>query len=204
MIEMGVTMSAGVPAIWQMLRQALMADPAKIAKVKGVLHTVICAGSTPPVEMMMWFQREVGVEFRHLWGMTEMNPVGSVSHFFQCHRDLSRTADERADNLNYQGLPFFSVEWCVADSDNFDKRLPCDGESTGELLVRGPCVTNSYWKGAGKDKFHRGFLKSGDVSIITPTQAMQIRDRSKDVVKSGGEFISSIDLENMIASMPSV
>eukprot|EP00746_Dinoflagellata_sp_MGD_P025145 gnl/MRDRNA2_/MRDRNA2_15908_c0_seq1.p1 gnl/MRDRNA2_/MRDRNA2_15908_c0~~gnl/MRDRNA2_/MRDRNA2_15908_c0_seq1.p1 ORF type:complete len:355 (+),score=70.39 gnl/MRDRNA2_/MRDRNA2_15908_c0_seq1:69-1067(+) len=204
LIETGCTLSCGVPAIWQMLRQALQADPAKIAKCKGVLKTLICGGSAPPHEMMMWFHKEIGAEFRHVWGMTEMNPMGSCSSFIQTQEDNAKTAAERAEKLKYQGMPFFCVEWCITDPEDFEKTLPHDGETTGELLVKGPAVTAHYWKGVGKDKFHKGFLKTGDVATIAPKELMQIKDRSKDVVKSGGEFISSIDLENTVVSMQGV
>lgn len=202
--ETGVTLSAGVPSIWQMLRQALKNDPAMLAQVKGRLKTLIVAGSAPPQEMMMWFWKEVDVEFRHLWGMTEMNPVGTVSHFVQTQRDLLKTPEQRAENLRTQGLPFFCVDWEIANPDDLNKKIPHDGVQSGELLVKGPAVTSSYWKGVGADRFHNGFLKTGDVASISPTQYMQIRDRSKDLVKSGGEFISSQDLENTIMGMANV
>ena len=93
---------------------------------------------------------------------------------------------------------------CSADPDNLADVLPHDGKASGELLVKGPAVTTSYWGGAGADKFHNGYLKTGDVAAISPVQVMQIRDRSKDLVKSGGEFISSVDLENTLTAMPGV
>merc|ERR1711972_343218 len=106
--------------------------------------------------------------------------------------------------LKSQGIPFNTTEWDIADPDNLEKRLPHDGKTSGELLCKGPCVTASYWKGAGADKFIDGYLKTGDVASLTPTSVMQIRDRSKDLVKSGGEFISSVDLENALTGMPEI
>jgi len=203
-IEMGVTHSCGVPAVWQFLRSALTTSPEKMEKVRGVLKTLCTGGSAPPYEMMMWFLKELKVEFRHLWGMTEMNPLGSCSSFLQTQRDHQKTDEQRAENLRYQGMPTPSVEWYIADPDDLEQIQPHDGEHSGELLVKGPWVTTGYWGGVGKDKFHKGYLKTGDVASITPTDVMHITDRSKDLVKSGGEFISSIDLENTMTGMPSV
>lgn len=203
-VETGTTISAGVPAIWQMLRSSLEANPASMNKVNGVLKTLICGGSAPPLELMLWFQDQLGVTFRHIWGMTETNPLGTVSIPVATHADLKKSREEQASNLKSQGLPFFTVEMRLVDPDDFSKSVPKDGQSTGELLVKGPTVTRSYWKGMGKDKFYDGYLATGDVASISPTDVMRIRDRSKDLVKSGGEFISSVDLENAITSMPSV
>merc|ERR550532_3943408 len=99
----------------------------------------------------MWFWKEVDVEFRHIWGMTEMNPVGTVSHFVQTQRDLLKTPEQRAENLRTQGLPFYIVDWAIADTDNLNKEIPHDGVQSGELLVKGPGVTASYWRGVGAD-----------------------------------------------------
>lgn len=203
-IETGVSLSAAVPAVWQMLRQALEKDPSKIQRVKGVLKTLICGGSAPPQEMMMWFYNEMGVEFRHIWGMTETNPMGCTSHFVQTRRDLNKSPEERASNLKAQGIPFNAIEWAIADPDHLETRLPHDGETSGELLCKGPAVTVSYWKGVGADKFIDGYLMTGDVASLTPNNVMQIRDRSKDLVKSGGEFISSVDLENALTGMAEI
>lgn len=203
-IETGTTFSAGVPVIWQMLRTALEANDASMKKVNGVLKTLICGGSAPPLELMLWFKDKLGVTFRHIWGMTETNPLGTVSIPVATQADLSKSIEEQANNLKSQGVPYFTVQTRLVDPDDFSKDIPKDGQSTGELLVKGPTVTCSYWKGMGKDKFHEGYLATGDVSSITETEVMQIRDRSKDLVKSGGEFISSVDLENTITSLPSV
>jgi len=209
-IETGVTLSAGVPTIWQMLQQALQQDPSKIPRVRGVLKTLICGGTAPPLAMMEWYLKELGVEFRQIWGMTETNPLGTVSHFVQTQRDLKKSPAERLANLDMQGIPAPTVQVRIADSDALEeatpriKRVPADGKSAGELICRGPHVTTSYWKGAGADKFIDGWLKTGDVSSLSSTQEMKIRDRSKDLVKSGGEFISSVDLENSIVGMKEV
>lgn len=209
-IDTGVTLSAGVPTVWQMLQQALEQDPSKIVRVRGVLKTLICGGTAPPLAMMEWFLRETGVEFRQVWGMTETNPIGTMSHFVQTQRDLKKTPAERLAKLDFQGTPAVTVQIAIADSDKLEETQPSlkhvahDGESPGELICRGPHVTVGYWKGAGADKFIDGWLKTGDVSSLSPTLEMKIRDRSKDMVKSGGEFISSVDLENSIVGMPSV
>ena len=203
-IEKGVTLSSAVPTVWQSLKQALLSDPSKIPQVKGVLKTLICGGSAPPYELMMWYLNEMDVRFRHIWGMTEMGPLGTLSSFVQRQRDVHLSPEERAQNLISQGINVPTVEMKIVDSEDMSVRLPNDGETAGELLVQGPSCTVSYWKGAGPDKFIDGQVKTGDVASLSPSNVMKIRDRSKDVVKSGGEFISSIDLENAITGLPSV
>merc|ERR1719181_156031 len=108
---------------------------------------------------MMWFLKELDVEFRHLWGMTELNPLGTCSTFRQAQRDNHKTDEQRAENLRCQGTCVPSIEWFIADPDNMEDIKPEDGQASGELLVKGPWVTTRYWGGAGKDKFHRGYLK---------------------------------------------
>merc|ERR1719215_30736 len=120
-IETGVTVSAGVPTIWQMLQQALLQDPNKISRVRGVLKTLICGGTAPPLSMMEWFLNELGVEFRHLWGMTETNPIGTVSHFVQTAKDLKKSPKERLAKLDFQGMPALTVTVEIADSDKLEE-----------------------------------------------------------------------------------
>merc|ERR1711957_191630 len=143
-------------------------------------------------------------------GMTETNPIGTVSHFVQTAADLKKSPKERLAKLDCQGMPALTTIIEIAGSDELEESpprlvpVPHDGSSSGELICKGPHVTVSYWKGAGKDKFIDGYLKTGDVSSLSPCMEMKIRDRSKDMVKSGGEFISSVDLENCIVGMSSV
>merc|ERR1719245_458839 len=165
-IETGVTISAGVPTIWQMLQQALKEDPTKLSRVRGVLKTLICGGTAPPLAMMEWFLNELGVEFRHIWGMSETNPLGTVSHFMQTQMDLKKSPAERLVKLDFQGMPAFTTLIEIADSDKLEESppklvpVPHDGMSSGELICKGPHVTIGYWKGAGKDKFIDGYLKT--------------------------------------------
>merc|ERR1719162_2945385 len=114
-LETNTTISCGVPAIWQMLRTALEADPASIKKVNGVLKTLVCGGSAPPLELMLWFKNELGVTFRHIWGMTETNPLGTVSIPIATQADLTKSVESQAANLKSQGLPFYTVQMRLVD-----------------------------------------------------------------------------------------
>jgi fatty-acyl-CoA synthase len=151
--------------------------------------------------MIETFDREFGVEVLHAWGMTEMSPLGSVNHPKARHARL--TSQERLAVRLKQGRPPFGVEMKIVDDS--DKELPRDGEAFGDLLVRGPWITTGYFKGEGGEVLRDGgWFPTGDVATLDPDGYMQITDRSKDVIKSGGEWISSIDLENAAMAHPGV
>jgi acyl-CoA synthetase (AMP-forming)/AMP-acid ligase II len=192
-----VTFTAGVPTVWLALLQYMQANKLKLSTVK---YAVI-GGSAAPPAMIEAFDKEYGVEVLHAWGMTEMSPLGTVNHPKEKHNALSDEA-KLAIRLK-QGRPPYGVEMKIVD-DAGDE-LPRDGKAFGDLLVRGPWITNGYFKGEGGDVLREGdWFPTGDVATIDPDGYMQITDRSKDVIKSGGEWISSIDLENAAMAHPAV
>ncbi len=191
-----VTLSAGVPTIWQGLL-AYMGD--KGLKFSTMKRTVI-GGAAVPLAMIRRFDEEHGVQVIQGWGMTEMSPLGTVSTFKARHLGLS-TAERHAVQAR-QGRGMFGVEMKAVDKDGLE--LPWDGEAAGDLYVRGPWIASGYFKGEGGDPLVDGWFPTGDVGRIDAEGYLQITDRSKDVIKSGGEWISSIDVENIAMSHPAV
>jgi fatty-acyl-CoA synthase len=195
--EYRVSFSAAVPTVWMMLLQHLEANDAKLPHLKKV----VIGGSACPRAMTRTFQDVYGVEVCHAWGMTEMSPLGSLGSMKPEYARLS--GEERLDVQVKQGHPPFGVEMKIADDTG--KELPRDGKTFGRLKVRGPAVARSYYKGEGGEILDPdGFFDTGDVSTIDRYGYMQITDRAKDVIKSGGEWISSIDLENLAVAHPKV
>ncbi|MCU0938970.1 MAG: 3-(methylthio)propionyl-CoA ligase [Burkholderiaceae bacterium] len=196
-----VTCSAGVPTVWQGLLAHTEANHLKFSTMR---RTVI-GGSACPPSMLRLFQEKYGVQVLHAWGMTEMSPLGTVSTFKEKHRDLP---EDRRLALQYkQGRVIFGVDMKIVDANGQD--LPWDGIAFGDLLVRGPWVLREYFKQEGGstlqvDAAGQGWFPTGDVATIDPDGYMQITDRSKDVIKSGGEWISSIEIENVAVSHPAV
>eukprot|EP00484_Ammonia_sp_Unknown_P030414 CAMPEP_0197036808 /NCGR_PEP_ID=MMETSP1384-20130603/14193_1 /TAXON_ID=29189 /ORGANISM="Ammonia sp." /LENGTH=578 /DNA_ID=CAMNT_0042467023 /DNA_START=27 /DNA_END=1763 /DNA_ORIENTATION=- len=200
---------AGVPTVMQAFRAALQANPAKYAALKGKLTRCICGGSAPPAELIEWFINHWQIELIQAWGMTETNPLGTVARRCATRRDLENNQNgkhqELTKNQQVCGLAMPLVELRVVNPDNLDQPLPADGEQVGELLCKGPWVTKEYFGVDAKEKFHGdGWLKTGDMAVITKDQQMVIRDRSKDMIKSGGEWISSVDMENHVMALNEV
>jgi fatty-acyl-CoA synthase len=191
-----VTMSAGVPTVWQGL---LAYTEANNLKFSTMTRTVIGGSACPPA-MMALFQQKYGVQVLHAWGMTEMSPLGTVCTLKPKH--LAMGADERMAVQAKQGRAVFGVDMKIVDGDG--KELPFDGKQSGELLVKGPWIVSTYFKGEGGDPLVDGWFPTGDVSTIDADGYMQITDRAKDVIKSGGEWIGSIDLENIAMAHPAV
>jgi len=150
--------------------------------------------------MIASFRDDFGVDCKHAWGMTEMSPLGSLCTLKAKHERLS--AEERRELECKQGRTIFGVEMKIVDGEG--KELPRDGKAFGDLLVRGPWILKEYFKGAGGNPLRDGWFPTGDVATIDPDGYMQITDRSKDVIKSGGEWISSIDLENIAVAHPAI
>lgn len=192
----GVTMSAGVPTVWQGLLAYTDANNLKFSTMK---RTVIGGSACPPA-MMEAFEQKYGVHVLHAWGMTEMSPLGTVCTLKPKHLKLS--AAERMAVQAKQGRAIFGVDMKIIDPEG--KELPRDGKASGELLVKGPWIVSTYFKGEGGDPLVDGWFPTGDVSMIDPDGYMQITDRSKDVIKSGGEWIGSIDIENIAMAHPAV
>ncbi|MBN9089706.1 MAG: fatty-acid--CoA ligase [Reyranella sp.] len=191
-----VVFTAGVPTVWLALIQYMQANKLKLSTVR---YAVI-GGSAAPPAMIETFDKEYGVEVLHAWGMSEMSPLGTVNHPKEKHAALP-AAEQLAVRLK-QGRPPYGVDMKIVDDSG--KELPRDGKAFGDLLVRGPWITSGYFKGEGGDVLRDGWFPTGDVATLDPDGYMQITDRSKDVIKSGGEWISSIDLENAAMAHPGV
>ncbi|MDR7230988.1 fatty-acyl-CoA synthase [Caulobacter sp. BE264] len=193
----GVTFSAAVPTVWQMLLQHLEATGAKLPNLKKV----VIGGAACPESIIRAFHDKYDVEVVHAWGMTETSPVGTLSVLTD---DLAKLPyDQQMAWRLKQGRPPLGVEICLKDDE--DKRLPHDGKAFGHLKIRGPIIAAEYFRGAGgKILDDEGFFDTGDVATIDEHGFMQITDRAKDVVKSGGEWISTIEIENIAVGHPKV
>jgi fatty-acyl-CoA synthase len=191
-----VTCTAAVPTVWLMLLQHLEATGSKLPH----LRKVIIGGSACPRAIAKTFQDVYGVEVIHAWGMTEMSPLGTACTLKPEYAGLG--GDARLDIQQKQGQSPFMVEMKI--TDDAGKRLPWDGKTFGRLKVRGPAVARAYYKEDDTILDEEGFFDTGDVSTIDRHGYMQVTDRAKDVIKSGGEWISSIDLENLAVGHPKV
>jgi fatty-acyl-CoA synthase len=192
-----VTLTAGVPTVWLMLLQHLEQTGGKLPWLKRV----VIGGAASPRSMTETFERDYDVEVIHAWGMTEMSPVGSLATMKPEYAGL--TGGARLNIQQKQGYAPFGVEMKLTDDE--DRELPWDGRTFGRLKVRGMAVASSYFGGRGADQFDaEGWFETGDVAHIDEQGYMQITDRAKDVIKSGGEWISSIDLENIAMDHPAV
>lgn len=190
-----VTYTAGVPTVWLMLLQHMQAHHLKLPHLK----MVVCGGSAMPRSMIEAFLG-MGIGVRHAWGMTEMSPIGTLATLKPPF--LGAEGDARLDVLQTQGFPPFGVEMKI--TDDAGQELPWDGKTFGRLKVSGPSVAKAYYH-VDKDILDdAGFFDTGDVATIDAHGYMRITDRSKDVIKSGGEWISSIELENLAVGHPAV
>jgi fatty-acyl-CoA synthase len=194
-----VTLAGGVPTIWLGILALLDGNPGKWDL--SSLHTMIVGGSAAPPAMIDGFARRHGLEVLHAWGMTEMNPVGTIARV----RRTVAVADDAA-RLAVRSTQGYAVPFVETRHVSDDGRvLPRDGATMGELEVRGPWVAASYLGGEGPDRFTAdGWFKTGDVVTIDADGYVRITDRSKDVIKSGGEWISSVAVENALMSHPAV
>jgi len=196
-----VTLSAGVPTVWQGLLSHLEATGQQFSSMK---RTIVGGAACPPA-MLHKFQESYGVAVLHAWGMTELSPIGTVGTLKSKH--LTMSTDERRAVQSKQGRAPFGVDMKIVGPEG--NELPWDGATSGDLLVRGAWVVREYFRNAGGDPLQRdheaqGWFPTGDVATIDADGFMQITDRSKDVIKSGGEWIGSIDLENIAMAHPAV
>ncbi len=191
-----VSMSAGVPTVWLALLNFVKENKLKFSTLK----TLVIGGSAAPPAMIRGFRNEFGVNVLHAWGMTEMSPLGTAGTLKAKHADASQ--EDKFTVQARQGRAPFGVDMRIVDTQG--RELPWDGKAFGDLHVRGPWITSSYFKGEGGDPLKGGWFPTGDVANIDADGYMQITDRSKDVIKSGGEWISSIDLENIAVAHPAV
>ena len=191
-----VTFSAGVPTVWLGLINYALQNKLKFSTFR---RTVIGGAACPP-SMMDTLIDEFNVEVVHAWGMTEMSPLGTTGGLQVKHLELPRAAQRKI--LQKQGHAIYGVDMKIADDDG--KELPWDGVSYGHLLVKGPWIIARYFKDEGGDVLQDGWFPTGDVATIDADGYMQITDRSKDVIKSGGEWIGTIDLENLAMGHPAV
>ncbi len=197
----GVTLSAGVPTVWQGLLGYVEANGLKFS----TMRRTIIGGSACPPAMMKAFQERYDVQVLHAWGMTEMSPVGTVATLKGKQAELP--PEQRFALQSKQGRAVYGVDMKIVGADGAE--LPWDGEQSGELMVRGPWVIEKYFRDEGGDPLvpdaeGHGWFPTGDVASIDSEGFMQITDRSKDVIKSGGEWIGSIDLENIAMAHPGV
>lgn len=196
-----VTFAAGVPTVWQMLLGHMQDNDLRF----GTLRRTVIGGAACPPTMLQTFREHYGVDAMHAWGMTEMSPLGTVCTLKNKH--LSLPPEQQLALRIKQGRVIFGVDMKLVNDQN--EELPWDGRTPGNLMVKGPWVVSKYFQGEGgapskPDQEGDGWFPTGDVATIDADGFMQITDRSKDVIKSGGEWISSIDIENVAAAHPAV
>lgn len=187
------TAAAAVPTIWQALYAHLAEHPVDLS----CLRDVLVGGSACPPSLMRAFHEEYGVHITQAWGMTETSPVGTSGR-----PDAGLSPEEEFDLRCTQGRFIAAVRARIVDDAGTE--LPWDGTSVGELEVRGPWITGSYYRNDASDKFDDGWLRTGDVGTISSRGYLTLTDRAKDIIKSGGEWISSVELENHVMEHPDV
>jgi len=193
----GVTFSAAVPTVWQGLFGHMVENNLKFS----TLRKVLIGGSACPEALIRGFQDKFGVEVVHAWGMTETSPIGTIANLTPELKALPY--DKQMAWRMKQGTPPLGVELKIKNYGGQD--MPHDGKTYGRVMVKGPTVAGAYFKGEGGDILdHEGFFDTGDIASVDSHGFMQITDRAKDVIKSGGEWISSIDIENIAVGHPKV
>ena len=188
------TVAGAVPTIWNDVMHFLDREPGHDI---SSLRLVACGGSAVPVSLMQTFEQRHGVQIRQLWGMTETSPMATLAW-----PAPGTPAEKHWEIRSTQGRPMCGVQARIVDDEG--AVLPCDNEAVGELEVRGPWITGSYYRNTDPSKFESGWLRTGDVGRIDPQGYITLTDRAKDVIKSGGEWISSVELENTLIAHPLV
>ncbi|HEY3810701.1 MAG TPA: long-chain fatty acid--CoA ligase [Acidimicrobiales bacterium] len=197
-VEEGVTLAAGVPTIWMGVRPLLAGEPHR-------LRSILCGGSAVPKALSEAYRQEIGLPMLQAWGMTETSPLASVARVRSERRAAAASEDDLADIRATQGIPVPLMELRIAAPDT-GEALPWDDEASGEVQVRGPWVARSYYNDErGAASFTAdGWLRTGDVAAVSPDGYIRLVDRTKDLIKSGGEWISSVELENQLMAHPDV
>jgi len=186
----------GVPTVWLMLLNHMDDIGKKLDSVKNV----VVGGSAAPLSMIQRFDEQHDAFLIHAWGMTEMSPIGTINNFTPAMQSMSKDARYRLQLK--QGRPCYGVEMKIVDDAN--QALVHDGKAFGHLMVRGPWITDGYYLNDDRSSFVDGWFDTGDVATIDPDNYLSLVDRAKDVIKSGGEWISSIDLENAAIGHPNL
>ncbi len=189
-----VTLALGVPTIWL----GLLGEAKKIGSKLATLKRTVVGGSACPPSMITAFREEYGVDTIHAWGMTEMSPLGSVNQPLAKHSALPMQEQHRL--RENQGRPVFGVELEILDDDG--NPLPHDGVAQGDLVTRGHWILDAYFRSTTEETLTNGWFDTGDVATMDPDGYITIKDRSKDIIKSGGEWISSVELENIAIAHP--
>ncbi|WP_299736424.1 long-chain-fatty-acid--CoA ligase [uncultured Roseobacter sp.] len=189
-----INVALGVPTIWL----GLLGEAEKAGSTLESLQKTVVGGSACPPSMIAAFRERHGVETIHAWGMTEMSPIGSVNQPLAKHMDLELDALHRL--RENQGRPPWGVELAIVDDAG--NPLPHDGETQGELVVRGQFILDAYFRSTREETLQEGWFNTGDVATLDPDGYLSICDRSKDIIKSGGEWISSVELENIAIAHP--
>jgi fatty-acyl-CoA synthase len=189
------TLAAGVPTIWNDLLQWSKQHPVDLSS----LHEIHVGGAAVPQALMEGYDEHFGVTILQAWGMTETSPLATLA---RPPKHVEPGSEEEMFYRTRTGRVLAGVELRIVDDDG--TVLPWDGESVGEIEVRGPWITGSYYEDPAPDRFHDGWLCTGDIAAVTPDGYIKISDRSKDVIKSGGEWISSVELEGLLMAHPEV
>jgi fatty-acyl-CoA synthase len=195
-------MAAGVPTVWNALLTYMRDNKLK----PKTLQRMLVGGAAASESLVRAFEVEFGIDVCHAWGMTEMSPGGTTGML--CPVWEERDHDARIKQKTKQGRPLFGVEMRIADDEGRD--VPHDGKTSGRLLVRGPAIARSYFRGEGARNAEGtalepdGYFDTGDIATMDEGGYLQITDRAKDVIKSGGEWISSIEIENIVLGAPGV
>jgi fatty-acyl-CoA synthase len=193
--EERVTFSGAVPTIWSDIYRYGEENDIDLSS----LQMIICGGSAVPRSLMENFEKKYGVRIVQAWGMTETSPLAAVAH---PPSSVAFGAPDEMDWRSRTGRVVGGVELRIVD--DMGNALPWDDEAVGEIEVRGPWITGAYYREPSPEKFDDGWLRTGDVGSISPDGYVQITDRAKDVIKSGGEWISSVELENLLVAHPEV
>jgi acyl-CoA synthetase (AMP-forming)/AMP-acid ligase II len=196
-----VTSAAGVPTIWALLYQYLKEEKGRTYDLSSV-KTILVGGAAASRTLIECFEKELGLPILHAWGMTETSPIGTVSRLKAGMSDW--TEEQKLAVRLKQGIPVVGVEVRIVGDQGQD--LPWDGEHAGELIVRGPWIAKSYYNNPGADASFTpdGWFRTGDIAMIDPQGYVQITDRKKDLIKRKGEWISSVDMENLVLAHPAV